>query len=278
MKFYLVGANGRLGKALALEYESVEITALSRSVYEDWSLPGKSDLISRFFGGGPGESATIFVASGLLNPGLSREDLLRVNYQLPKNVIEGATKLGIKVITFGTIMEALLHSKNPYVQTKVLLSEYVDKIAADECFVMHLQIHTLFGGGQPSSFMFLGQMLSAILANKPFKMTSGRQLREYHHLTDEARVIKKIAESSVPGVTSISHGKPLSLKAIAENVFSALGKSELLHVGALPDPYEENYHKILKPTELVNSSDFRESLPAIVEYMRGCYARNVVKK
>lgn len=271
MTLYLIGARGRLGQAIAHEYGDSEIVSLDRSVYENWSPPGMADLISRYFDKRINEGATVFVASGLLDPKLSQEDLLRVNYYLPKNLIDGAAKLGIKIITFGTVMEGLLQSKNPYIQSKSALGEYVSTAAATGSPVIHLKIHTLYGMGQPSPFMFLGQILTAIRDNVPFQMTSGRQLREYHHLADEAKAIRQIANSAPPGVVNVSHGDPLSLRAIAESVFQALGKDDLLRVGSLPEPQEENYEKILNRTEILQHVAFRAPLPAIVQYMQECH-------
>lgn len=270
MTFYLIGSRGRLGQAIAAEYTDSGIISLDREIYEDWSQPGAADLVSRYFEKHSVEHGTVFVASGLLDPRQSPEDLFRVNHTLAKNVIDGATKLGLKVITFGTVMEGLLQSKNPYIQSKTALGEYVGAVADHSKPVTHVQIHTLYGQGQPSSFMFLGQMLAAILANQEFKMTSGRQLREYHHLADEAAAIRQIEEFSAPGVINLSHGQPNSLKAIAEAVFDSFGKIDLLRIGALPEPADENYHRILPPTDVVSRIPFRGSLPSIVGYMQEC--------
>jgi hypothetical protein len=118
--------------------------------------------------------------------------------------------------------------------------------------------------------MFLGQMLTAIRNNAPFKMTSGRQLREYHHLVDEAKAIRRIANAAAPGVLNVSHGKALRLRAIAGSVFQALEKGDLLRVGALPEPPEENYEIVLKPADILRQVAFRDPLPAIVQYMQEC--------
>ena len=104
--------------------------------------------------------------------------------------------------------------------------------------------------------MFLGQMLAAIRAKKLFEMTSGRQLREYHHLADEARALRAISAGAAPG---------------------AFGMSDLLRVGALPEPAEENYDKVLPPTEIARHVAFRDSIPAIVDYMRYCHTPDEVK-
>jgi nucleoside-diphosphate-sugar epimerase len=245
---------------------------LDRSIYELWSRPGAHDLVSRYFDQHSSEGGVVFVASGLLDPKMSQDVLFRVNYHLPKNLIDGATKLGIKIITFGTIMEGLLQSKNSYIQTKTALSEYVNTVVDEDRPVIHLRIHTLYGIGQPSHFMFLGQILSAIRDNVPFKMTSGRQLREYHHLADEAKAIRQIASFAPPGVMNLSHGKPLRLRVIAESVFKVLGKSDLLQVGSLPEPTEENYDKVFNPPEILYEVEFRDSLPALVSYMQECHS------
>ena len=271
MAFYLIGGRGRLGRAIAAEYSDSKLVLINRLIYEDWSREGAADQVSNYFDKNVRENSTVFVASGLLDPNLSEDDLIKVNYTLPKNVIDGASKLGVKVITFGTVMEGLIKSKNAYVLSKTDLNNYVEKMLNAERSIKHIQLHTLYGIGHPSPFMFLGQMLLAIKANLPFQMTSGRQLREYHHLEDEAAAIRLIADSSVSGVVNLSHGQPVSLRAIAENVFDALGESQLLRLGALPEPAEENYDRIFRANEIVDSVRFRDVLPNISKYMKNCY-------
>ena len=270
--FYIIGSRGRLGQAIATEYANKNLFSLDRKDYEEWSTSGAVDKISRYFDKPQNECATLFVTSGLLNPNSSKEDLQAINYQLPKNIIEGATKAGMKIVTFGTVMEDLVKPLNPYILSKVALRDYIANTIAKrhEVEVAHLQIHTLYGVGQPSSFMFLGQILNAIKTNQPFKMTSGRQLREYHHLNDESKAIKKIVSSKFRGVSALSHGRPFSLASIAENVFDAFKKRDLLQIGALPDPTEENYEKILKPLTALDEIDFRDPMLCIPEYLLKC--------
>lgn len=275
MTIHVIGARGRLGQAIAHEYAGSELRTLQRSIYEDWSRPARHEQVARYFKINANAGDVVFVSSGLLDPKLPSDTLRAVNYHLPKNVIDGATKVGLKVVTFGTVMESLLESKNSYIQSKVALAEYVDSVATEENPVIHVRINTLYGIGQPSPFMFLGQMLSAIQENQPFKMTSGRQLREYHHLRDEAKAIRQVESSTRVGLVNLSHGKPLSLRSIAENVFEALGKSALLQVGALAEPPEEIYAAFLQPLPQLESMTFRESQPAIIEYMRACCAARI---
>ncbi len=272
MTHYLIGARGRLGQAIAQEYAGSAITALGRQVYEAWSRPGAAGKVSRYFEKHASQGACVFVASGLLDPRLPQDDLLGVNYHLPKNLVDGAATLGLRVITFGTVMEGLLQSKNPYVLSKTRLSDYVRTLALAASPVLHLQMHTLYGLGQPSPFMFLGQMLAALRQNAAFGMTSGRQLREYHHLADEAKAIRQLATLGCSGVMHVSHGKPLSLRVLAEAVFQAFNQSGLLQLGRLPEPCEENYQQAFEPATELQSLQFRDALPAVVQYLQECHA------
>jgi len=269
--YYIIGSKGRLGQVLATRYSNYGVVELQRADYEGWVKPKAIDDISRYFDCPSSEGATVFVASGLLDPNLSPKTLRSVNYQLPKNVIDGAGKIGIKVVTFGTIMEEISEYQNSYVQSKIELKNYVNEVSQRGQSALHLQMHTLFGIGLPSPFMFLGQILSAIRKNQAFKMTSGRQRREYHHYEDEVEAIQRIVSANGCGVRSISHGQSLRLKTIAESVFHHLGKSDLLQVGALPDPPEEIYEENPTSLEAVPNFVFRDTLPAICEYMRRCY-------
>lgn len=116
---------------------------LDREIYQDWSLNNASDKVAYYFQSKKTEDSTIVVASGLLDPHLSPDELLKINFHLPRNIIEGSTKLGFKVVTFGTVMESLLDSKNPYIKSKAVLGDYVAGIASRECRLIHLRLHTL---------------------------------------------------------------------------------------------------------------------------------------
>jgi nucleoside-diphosphate-sugar epimerase len=264
---FLLGGRGRLGQAIRGSYSEDEMVALERDVYAAWSNHGATDAVTDYLAqAGADEESIIFVASGLLDPRSPEDDLRGVNYRLPCNVIEASRKLGSKVVTFGTVMEALLHEGNPYVRSKAELGEYVATMDAPG--VVHVRIHTLYGGGAPSPFMFLGLVRAAILDNAPFAMTQGRQLREYHHVMDDAHAVRTILESGASGCIDLSHGNPVSLRDLAKYVFASLGASELLELGALPEPREENYTRVFPRPAMLDEVFFRETLPAVAQYMK----------
>jgi nucleoside-diphosphate-sugar epimerase len=269
MKF-VIGGRGRLGQAIAREYPAADALCLDRAVYEGWWEAGAQDKVARFFAPWAGSSSTVFVTSGLLDPKLAPAEHQKVNYELPRNVIAGAASLGLKVVTFGTVMESLLAQHNPYIQSKAALGRHVADLAMAGQPVTHVRVHTLFGVGAPSPFMFLGQILTALGQRTPFNMTLGKQLREYHHVDDEARAIRALDAAEVRGVFDLSHGDPVSLRELATTVFAAFGAADLLHVGALPEPLEENYSTVFARHPLLGPQAYRPALPAIVDYLKAC--------
>jgi len=263
---YILGGRGRLGRALAALYEPSEVVCLDRADYETWPTAGAAAVRS-YFSQGKSVPSVIYVCSGLLDPRLSDEDLLAVNYQLPRAVIEGVEDLASKVVTFGTAMEHGL-TDNRYVTSKVRLGEFVEQANAMGARATHVRIHTQYGEGEPSPFMFLGQMLTALRSDTAFAMTLGKQLREYHHVEDDARAVKALVSSDVAGLVDLAHGKPVTLRSLAEAVFEAQGKSHLLQVGAVPEPAQDNFDRVFSVPESLKTHSFRDTLPAVVEYMK----------
>jgi nucleoside-diphosphate-sugar epimerase len=269
MKF-IIGSRGRLGRALARACPPVDTLCLDRAVYEAWGEAGGDDAAARFFAPWAGSASTVFVTSGLLDPKLAPAEHQKVNYALPCNIIAGAASHGLKVMTFGTVMETLLAQHNPYIESKAALGRHVAELAIAGQPVTHVRVHTLFGGGAPSPFMFLGQILTALRQQSPFNMTLGKQLREYHHVDDEAGAILALDAAGVGGVLDLSNGDPVSLRDLATTVFAACGAADQLHVGALAEPLDENYSTVFARHPLLGPQAYRPALPAIVDYLKAC--------
>jgi nucleoside-diphosphate-sugar epimerase len=269
MKF-IIGSRGRLGQALARACPGPDTLCLDRAIYDTWAQAGGEAAAARFFAPWAGSAATVFVASGLLDPKLPPAEHQEVNVALPRNVIAGAAAHGLKVMTFGTVMETLLARHNPYIESKAALGRHVAELAVAGQPVVHVRVHTLFGGGAPSPFMFLGQILTALRQRSPFNMTLGKQLREYHHVDDEAAAMLALDAAGVSGVLDLSNGEPLSLRDLATTVFAAFGAGDQLHVGALAEPLDENYSTVFARHPLLGPQAYRPALPAIVDYLKAC--------
>ena len=269
----IIGGRGRLGQALARAWPAGEALCLERALYEGWAQDGAEQEVARALAPWAGGASTVFVACGLLDPALAPAAHQQVNFDLPRNVIAGAASLGLKVVTFGTVMESLLARHNPYIDSKAALGRHVAGLATAGMAVAHVRVHTLFGGGAPSPFMFLGQILNALRQRTPFNMTLGKQLREYHHVDDEARAIRALDAAGVSGVFDLSHGEPVSLRALADSVFSAFDAADLLRLGALAEPLEENYSTVFARHPLLAPQAYRPALPAIVDFLTACLAQ-----
>lgn len=268
---YVIGGRGRLGRAICASRPQDEIMALDREVYKNWWQVDAGASIGRFFEtAAPG--SVVLVVAGLLDPALPRAEHLRVNVELPTRVIEGACAAGLRVVTFGTVMERLLEHPNAYIATKAELGRLAAERAAAGDAVMHLQLHTLYGGGEPAPFMFLGQLCSALRERRPFEMSPGRQLREYHHVDDDVAAIHAVLAAGTNGVTALSHGEPCTLRELATRVFTSMERADLLRIGARPEPLDDNYATVLQRPPAIRQVQFRPTLQGVTAYVQAVLA------
>ena len=276
---FVLGAGGRLGGAIAESLPQAEVTRVPRAAYAAWARTDASPLAARYLEPWAGTGSTIYVAAGIIDPRRPREEHDTVNLQLPRNLVAAATPLAIKVVTFGTVMEnvAGAGSTNPYYASKVALGRFMAEPRDGPAAPLHVRIHTLFGGERrPDAFMFLGQMFDALVARSAFRMSSGRQLREYHHVDDEVVAIRALVAAGACGALDLSHGAPVALRDLARHVFDAFGCPELLEVGALRDPEHDNYAVTYERPSQLRGVAFRDALPAVVDYLRSCHRHESV--
>ncbi|MEG2041492.1 MAG: NAD(P)-dependent oxidoreductase, partial [Hafnia sp.] len=95
-----------------------------------------------------------------------------------------------------------------------------------------------------------------------------RQLREYHHVTDDAAAIRMLVDRSASGVVELSHGHPITLRSLAETIFESAGKTHLLRLGALPEPDQENFTQVFLRPAALKDVVFRETLAGVSKYMK----------
>lgn len=270
----ILGTRGRLGAALAGSTELGRVIAPDRSVYSSWTRPDAADEVSAYLDRlhlQP-DATRILVASGVTDPALPYEEHERVNVILPENVIRGARRSGFKVVTFGTIMEQMVseHSPNNYLRSKLRLAEFVRTCCATDMGILHVRIHTLYGGGPPATFMFLGQICDAIARGARFEMSEGNQLREYHHVDDEVMAVAQLLECGAGGVIELNHGQPIRLRDLAVHIFTAFGCLDRLAIGARPMAGPENLHTVFQRPRVLEGVQFRDTRASIVDYLKAC--------
>lgn len=220
----------------------------------------------------------VFFLGGLTDPKLSRDSLIEANYRFPVDHIRGISQAGerdrFRFFTVGTIHETFesIVQTNPYVASKhqlatELLSQNLDHF--------HLRLHTAYGGDcAPPNHLFLGQVWRSISTVTPFEMSSGRAIREYHHVDDLTAAFEAIrmrsgsARDSHSRVFNLNHGQSVSLREIATGIFGSLGCESLLKIGAIPDRAGDNWDSHFEPSPEAIYPGARATIPAIIEYFR----------
>jgi nucleoside-diphosphate-sugar epimerase len=217
------------------------------------------------------QACDVVFANGRTDPRFSPSELLFSNFEFPQLVVEtlGARVRDARFLTLGTIMERFpaACAANAYLASKARLGQWMAEQSA-RAFA-HVRLHTVYGGA-PKRHMFLGQMADAISSGKVFKMSSGQQLREYHHAEDIALSLAAILEREwdFGSAVEISSGAPLRLCDLARGVFSSFGKESLLEVGAISGASGENTEQVFPRSEAWLLPASREPLAGVVESLR----------
>lgn len=266
----VLGSTGRLGQALVQQLTTKEqpVVLPSRQTYESWGEPDGYYKARQFIRTAAPRHSLLLNAAGLIDPREPLDAHLKANTRLAINAAHAITDHHGMSISFGSALERLLprETMNSYILSKWRLGHWADGAAAIGLPVLHLQMHTLYGGGPPSPFMFLGQILAAIRDKVPFKMTSGLQLREYHHVEDEAHAIRHLAGLGFRGSVPLSHHKPVSLRQLSEAIFTAFDCENLLRIGALPTPPGENYGYVFDRLAQIEGSSFRDTISSVISW------------
>jgi nucleoside-diphosphate-sugar epimerase len=178
---------------------------------------------------------------------MSKSELMLANVERPVSLMEATVdRKQYRYLSLGSVLEmrSSLAASNPYLASKAALWTRIKGLAADPRFngrLMHLRGHTFYGGA-PAPHLFLGQMYDSLRAAKPFRMSEGRQLREYAHVDDVAFSIIALLSRTWTGpfAVDLNTGEPVALGDLARAVFRAFDCEHLLQLGALPTPLGEN--------------------------------------
>ena len=265
-KIFLIGGKGRLGQSIAKVFNNHNLVVLDRKTYKDWFLPERfEDIKSKLETDKDSTGNIIMILSGIMNPDEDKEFIFKINYELPKNIIKANEGTNNKIVTFGSVMEDLSPQANNYISSKKKLSSFVEESKVD---ILSLKIHTLYGGGPPNEFMFLGQLLESFKNKNIFEMSSGNQLREYHHVDDDAMAIKELLYQNISGKEIISHGDAIPLKKLTKTIFKNFNKLDQLKIGSLPDRINENYNIRFTKNPNLDNIMFRNTFDGVTDYLQ----------
>ncbi len=100
----------------------------------------------------------------------------------------------------------------------------------------------------------------ALLAGQPARCTDGRQVRDFLHSSDAARAFVALLDCDVEGSVNIASGVGVSVAQLAGWIGEAVGRPELIELGALPSRTGEPAELVARVTRLRDEVGFRPSL------------------
>jgi len=244
----IIGCSGNLGNEFLKFYSQPgESMPISRELTRSWISQNSIAEIEGYLRihRGNREKANLFLCTGVTDP-QNEIDSNIVNNKFPRNVVLACENLDIKVVTFGTIQEDWSLS-NPYIESKRQFSEWLKKESPG--FVRNFKLHTLYGGPRLDNKLFLSQIIGSLKSRTKFKMSTGLQIREYHHQSQVTAYVDYLLNFAVGNVPQhISHGNPHSLRATAEYLFNRFNLVDLLEFGNTIDVHGENFHTVYDRT------------------------------
>ena len=266
----VIGSRGIVSTAVQHHFANEVIKVVESDIAKKWLRDSSEKKLHEFITSLPTKPLKILNCAGITNPKAPEKLLMEVNFELPKKLLAISQKEEINLITFGSVMENNQDfcRVNPYLKSKKEYFDLFKSSGSRDSSHLHFQLHTLYGGMKVHRHMFLGQMFEAIQNRLDFKMTGGTQLREYHHVMDDIQALRKVIMTNTGGVVEISHQEKLSLRSIAEHVFSEFGILSRLKIGDLPNPSIEQYDLCLNDESQSQVEGFRPSLSGITQYLR----------
>lgn len=88
-----------------------------------------------------------------------------------------------------------------------------------------LRPYQIYGAGQEANRL-IPFVIKSCLKNKKFACTDGTQFRDFLHINDFTRLIKKIilSKKTTSGVYNVGYGKPVSIKKVINLIYKTIGK------------------------------------------------------
>jgi len=268
----IIGGSSRIAQRFIASNPQEQFVVANRLNVELWlSDPDRSEF-ERFVESMPVAPKNVHLFAAVTDSRSNVELINAINVALPRTVLELAETNGFAVTTYGTALESLGPTSNPYLESKRAVAQLVDDAANSGVDAMHVRFHTVYGAALPQPHMFLGQILDALVHETPFDMSSGEQIREYHHVDDLVEALNILMATRPSRLVTISHGMPVQLRVLAESIFSSFDRIDLLNIGAIAAAPEEVSQAAEIPALEFSSGIFREPISGVVDYMHQAFA------
>lgn len=266
-KFVLLGSSGILGTGFEAKLKEKNVTKTPRLEVETWlGETGYSSMRKYLAKLEP--NTTVINAIGLTDPKTTFDQMNRLNFVLPKQLLSIINELELNLITFGTILEKniFLTEGNNYMKIKNDFFNYIQESPPSKSH-LHIQLHTIYGGERSHKHMLIDQIFNALAHKNQFEMSSGLQVREYHHIEDEMNAISKILESTQFGVVELNAGNAIQIKQLATEIFSEFGELSLLKFNPERD-VAEVFNHFYEKSSLLAEIHFRDSISGVIDYLK----------
>ncbi len=267
------GPNGMIGSALLRSIRKLGGGNSTILVSRSGTMDFKTDLIPSEIPQNILDKDLVFVywCQGPTDPAIAMATHEKYSFELPhawaKWFFEN-TRLQ-RFITFGSVHEtfAPICDGNSYLTTK---RKWFSSLPTSIFPYRHFQLHTLYG--EPfRATSFVGQIVSSLRTGNPFKMSHGRQLREYHLADDISDLVVRTLHLDFPEnsqAVKLSHGRPVRLCDLAQGIFKSFGMENQLEIGATPTRAEEVLELNWKCTPEPFTPPYRDAVAEIVERIR----------
>jgi nucleoside-diphosphate-sugar epimerase len=93
----------------------------------------------------------------------------------------------------------------------------------------------LYGPGEHPRRL-VAACIRALLAGQRFEATEGTQVRDFLHIGDVAAGLLAILDTGLTGDVNVCSGEPVTVRRMMETIARAVGRPELLQLGARPAP------------------------------------------
>ena len=267
MVIVVVGNTSNLARTIFKILKNHNLHTIPTNIARRWTLDPTLIDLNQYFSSNRIDPIFFINTIGVVNPLNNPVEITRVNVDFPLAMAHAIKASPSTLVTFGSILEEFpdLSRNNPYLSSKLTLSNRLQEI--EGLNFHHFRIHTWYGGQFLAPSLFLGKITNCIVENKPFIMSSGKQLREYHHIEDDVIRIIPALKTATRRFLQINHGSPIRLGQLAENIFTHFNKKELLIRDASFTPPHENLEVRFKESPSFGLQPFRPLFPSILEYI-----------
>lgn len=124
----------------------------------------------------------------------------------------------------------------PYATCKAALERMLDSMARQTGLSFAWgRIFLQFGPHEPAQRL-VPSIILALLAGEPALCSHGRQIRSFLHTQDLGAAFAALLDSDVQGVVNVGSDERISIGDLAGRIGDALGRPDLIRLGARPAP------------------------------------------